>query len=51
MLSAFAVIVRNVRRWPAFAACEENVSTVKAKLLIWKSELCADGIVEWVNNR
>jgi len=49
MLSEFAVIVPIVRRWSAFAACEEILSTVKAKLLIWKSQVFADGFVEWVN--
>jgi len=48
--TAFAVIVTAVHRGPAFAACEEIVSTVKEELPIWKYQVFADGTTEWVNS-
>jgi molybdopterin synthase catalytic subunit len=48
--TAFAVVVSAVHRGPAFAACEEIVSTVKAELPIWKYQVFADGTTEWVNS-
>ena len=46
--TAFAVVVTAVHRGPAFAACEEIVSTVKEELPIWKYQVFADGTNEWV---
>ena len=48
--TAFAVVVTAVHRGPAFAACEEIVSTVKEELPIWKYQVFADGTNEWVNS-
>ena len=48
--TAFAVVVSAVHRGPAFAACEEIVSTVKDELPIWKYQVFADGTSEWVNS-
>jgi len=48
--TAFAVVVSAVHRGPAFAACEEIVTTVKAELPIWKYQVFADGTTEWVNS-
>jgi molybdopterin synthase catalytic subunit len=48
--TAFAVVVSAVHRGPAFAACEEIVSTVKDELPIWKYQVFADGTTEWVNS-
>ena len=48
--TAFAVVVSAVHRGPAFAACEEIVSTVKSELPIWKYQVFADGTNEWVNS-
>ena len=48
--TAFAVVVSAVHRGPAFAACEEIVSTVKDELPIWKFQVFADGTTEWVNS-
>jgi molybdopterin synthase catalytic subunit len=48
--TAFAVVVSAVHRGPAFAACEEIVSTVKEELPIWKYQVFADGTTEWVNS-
>lgn len=48
--SAFVVVVSAIHRGPAFAACEEIVSTVKAELPIWKYQVFADGTSEWVNS-
>ena len=48
--TAFAVVVTAVHRGPAFAACEEIVSTVKTELPIWKHQVFADGTTEWVNS-
>ena len=48
--TAFAVVVSAVHRGPAFAACEEIVTVVKAELPIWKFQTFADGTSEWVNN-
>ena len=48
--TAFAVVVTAVHRGPAFAACEEIVSTVKEVLPIWKYQVFADGTNEWVNS-
>jgi molybdopterin synthase catalytic subunit len=48
--TAFAVVVSAVHRGPAFAACEEIVSTVKTELPIWKYQVFADGTNEWVNS-
>jgi len=48
--TAFAVVVSAVHRGPAFAACEEIVTTVKTDLPIWKYQVFADGTTEWVNS-
>ena len=48
--TAFAVVVSAIHRGPAFAACEEIVSTVKDQLPIWKYQVFADGTSEWVNS-
>ncbi|CAN2172537.1 MoaE Molybdopterin converting factor, large subunit [Candidatus Nanopelagicaceae bacterium] len=48
--SAFTVVVSAVHRGPAFAACDEIVSVVKAELPIWKYQIFADGTSEWVNS-
>jgi molybdopterin synthase catalytic subunit len=48
--TAFAVVVSAVHRGPAFAACEEIVSTVKEELPILKYQVFADGTTEWVNS-
>ena len=48
--TAFAVVVSAIHRGPAFAACEEIVSTVKDELPIWKYQVFADGTSEWVNS-
>ncbi len=48
--TAFAVVISAVHRGPAFAACEEIVSTVKDELPIWKYQVFADGTSEWVNS-
>jgi molybdopterin synthase catalytic subunit len=48
--TAFAVVVTAVNREPAFAACEEIVSTVKVELPIWKYQVFGDGTSEWVNS-
>ncbi len=48
--TAFAVVVSAIHRGPAFAACEEIVTTVKAELPIWKYQVFADGTTEWVNS-
>jgi len=48
--TAFAVVVSAIHRGPAFAACEELVSTVKNELPIWKYQVFADGTSEWVNS-
>jgi molybdopterin synthase catalytic subunit len=48
--TAFAVVVSAVHRGPAFAACEEIVSTVKTELPIWKFQVFTDGTTEWVNS-
>jgi molybdopterin synthase catalytic subunit len=48
--TAFAVVVSAVHRGPAFAACEEIVSTVKDELPIWKYQVFEDGTTEWVNS-
>ncbi len=48
--TAFAVVVSALHRGPAFAACEEIVSTVKLELPIWKYQVFADGTTEWVNS-
>lgn len=48
--TAFAVVVSAVHRAPAFAACEEIVTTVKAELPIWKYQVFADETTEWVNS-
>lgn len=48
--SAFVVVVSAVHRGPAFAACDEIVSVVKAELPIWKYQVFADGTSEWVNS-
>jgi len=48
--TAFAVVVSALHRGPAFAACEEIVSTVKDELPIWKYQVFADGTTEWVNS-
>jgi len=48
--SAFTVVVSAVHRGPAFAACDEIVSVVKAELPIWKYQVFADGTSEWVNS-
>ncbi|GAA2034408.1 molybdenum cofactor biosynthesis protein MoaE [Pseudokineococcus marinus] len=45
---AFAVAVAAAHRREAFAACEEVVEEVKARLPVWKRQVLADGGAEWV---
>ena len=46
---ALVAAVSTAHRAAAFAACARLVDEVKARLPIWKRQLFADGIDEWVN--
>ncbi|MGO4612670.1 molybdenum cofactor biosynthesis protein MoaE [Nocardia sp. 2YAB30] len=46
---AIAVAVAAAHRAEAFAACAELVDRIKHEVPIWKRQLFADGLSEWVN--
>ena len=46
---ALAAAVSTAHRADAFAACARLVDEVKARLPVWKRQVFADGIEEWVN--
>lgn len=47
--AALVAAVSAAHRAGAFAACEQLVEIVKARLPIWKRQLFPDGTDEWVN--
>ncbi|WP_433576022.1 molybdenum cofactor biosynthesis protein MoaE [Nocardia brasiliensis] len=46
---AIVVAVAAAHRAEAFAACAELVDRIKHEVPIWKRQLFADGLSEWVN--
>ncbi|MGV9332710.1 molybdenum cofactor biosynthesis protein MoaE [Nocardia sp. NPDC003726] len=46
---AIVVAVAAAHRGAAFAACAELVDRIKHEVPIWKRQLFADGLSEWVN--
>ncbi|MEU6829486.1 molybdenum cofactor biosynthesis protein MoaE [Nocardia beijingensis] len=46
---AIVVAVAAAHRGAAFAACSELVDRIKHEVPIWKRQLFADGLSEWVN--
>lgn len=46
---ALVAAVSTAHRAAAFAACARLVDEVKARLPVWKRQVFADGIEEWVN--
>jgi molybdopterin synthase catalytic subunit len=48
-IGAIVVAVAAAHRGEAFAACAELVDRIKHEVPIWKRQLFADGLSEWVN--
>ena len=46
--TALVASVAAAHRAEAFAACEELVELIKARVPIWKRQHLADGVTEWV---
>ncbi|MEU7766960.1 molybdenum cofactor biosynthesis protein MoaE [Nocardia sp. NPDC049190] len=46
---AIVVAVASAHRAEAFAVCAELVDRIKREVPIWKRQLFADGLSEWVN--
>jgi len=45
---AVAIVAASAHRDEAFAACRYVIEEVKRRVPIWKREVFADGVVEWV---
>jgi molybdopterin synthase catalytic subunit len=47
---AVAIVAGSAHRDEAFAACRYVIEEVKRRVPIWKREVFADGVVEWVGS-